>query len=132
MPGQPEEEHDPYTLTGGRFYRMMAPDNAVENGPIVVVSQTGGTIFPMFSKDTIEQVSIQTSVFDVFRNDASRASRVMRGLIAIYEYRALLIPDSALFISMKREGMQQEMIEDRTHVHILQNWMVSQHVPAWR
>ena len=125
-------ETDAYTLTEGRFYRMQAPDGAVKHGPVVVLSQAGGTISPMFSKDTIEMIVMQMSVFDEFKNDAKRATRVMKSLIGIYEYASILIPDSAVFVSMKREGMQTESIDDRTHVHIRQDWTVSQHVPAWR
>ena len=127
-----DEAWDAYTLTGGRFYRAQAPDAAVQEGPIVVVSQTGGNINAMFSKDTLEEVMLQMAVYDQFRNDASRASRVMKSLIAIFEYATFVIPAAEAFVCMRREGMQLESIEDRTHVQIVQNWMLTQHVPAWR
>jgi len=123
-------DRDAYTLTGGRFHRAQAPDPTVF--PCIVVVQVGGDIGEMFSGDSLESATIQTSIFAKFRNDASTASAIARSLIAIYNRCELAIPEDEEFVSMLREGLQRESIENSTHIHIAQDWAITRHIPKWR
>lgn len=121
---------DAYTLTAGRLHRTMAPANTTP--PYIVVMQIGGTIAEMFSGESIEDVSLQMSVYDEFRNDISRASAIMQSLIGIFNWCTLAIPGIDVYIRMRREGMQRELIEDQDYVHVSQDWFLERQVPAWR
>ena len=123
-------ERDAYTLTEGRFHRTQAPAPTVF--PCIVVVQIGGDIGEMFSGDSLESATIQMSVFTEFKNYASAASAIMRSLIAIYNRCELAIPEDEDFVSMMRAGTTRESVEDRTHIHIAQDWAVTRHIPKWR
>jgi len=123
-------DRDAYTLTAGRFHRTQAPSPTVY--PCIVVAQAGGDIGEMFSGDSLETATIQTSVFAEFGNDASPASAIMRSVIAIYNRCTLEIPEDEFFVSMLREGLQRESVENGTHIHIAQDWAVTRHIPKWR
>ena len=121
---------DAYTLTTGRIYRAAAPAGATV--PYIVVTQVGGSILEMFSRDSIESATIQMSVYDRFKNDASGASQIMQSLIHIFNWCALYIPSDETYIRMRREAMQKETVEDRTYIHIWQDWTAERQVPSWR
>ena len=121
---------DAYTLTGGRLYRTQAPAGA--DFPYIIVSNFGGIIHEMFSGEALEDINIQFSIYDKFRNDASNASAAMLSLIAIFNWCDLYIPGAQKFIRMRREGMQIEQSEELTHVHISQDFRVERQVPTWR
>ena len=123
-------ERDAYTLTGGRFHRTQAPAPTVF--PCIVAAQIGGSIGEMFSGDSLESVTIQTSVFAEFKNDASTASAIMRSLVAIFNRAELVIPEDEFFVSILREGLPRETVENRTHIHIAQDWAITRHIPKWR
>ena len=121
---------DAYTLTVGRLYRTQAPAGA--KFPYIVVTLVGGSIGEMFSGNALEDATVQMSVFDEFRNDASGASAIMQSLIAIFNWCELHVPAAETFIRMRREGLQQEVTEDQTHIHVFQDWLIERQVPAWR
>ena len=123
-------DRDAYTLTGGRFHRAQAPNPTVF--PCVVVAQIGGDIGEMFSGDSLETATIQTSIFAEFKNDASTASAIARSLIAIFNRAELAIPEDEYFVSILRDGLQRESVESRTHIHIAQDWAITRHIPKWR
>ena len=123
-------DHDAYTLTGGRFHRTQAPSPTVF--PCIVVAQIGGNIGEMFSGDSLETATIQTSVFAEFKNDATAASAIMRSLIAIFNRCELVIPEDEFFVSILRDGLQRESVESGTHIHIVQDWAITRHIPRWR
>ena len=121
-------EDDPYTLTDGRMHRTLAPAPTVF--PCIVVALIGGDIKEMFSGDSLDTAILQMSVFAEFGNDASTASAIMRRLIAIYNRCELWIPEDESYVAMIREGFQRESVEDRTHIHIAQDWAIVRHIPA--
>ena len=123
-------ETDAYTLTGGRLFRTMAPAGA--EFPYIVLAQIGGSISEMFSGDALEDALFQMSIFDVFINDISRASSITQSMIHIFNWAELYIPSDEIFIRMRREGLQRETVDERTHIHITQDWLIERHVPAWR
>ena len=121
---------DAYTLTAGRMYRTMAPARA--NFPLIILTQVGGVLLETFQDGALEDVSMQMSIFDKFPNDASRASGIMQSLVGIFDRCELFIPSEEIYVGMRREGLQREVIEDQTHIHISQDWLIMRHVPAWR
>ncbi len=121
---------DAFTLTDGRFYRSQAPVPTVF--PCIVIAQIGGSISEMFSLESLDDISLQMSVFAEYRNDTTLASKIMRSLIRIYNWKELTIPSGETFLRMRREGIQQEVVEDRTHIHIFQDWVLEVQVPTWR
>jgi len=123
-------DRDAYTLTGGRFHRAQAPSPTVF--PCIVAVQMGGSIGEMFSGDSLETATLQTSVFAEFKNDASTASAIMRSLAAIYNRCTLVIPEDEAFVSILREGLPRESVENGTHIHIAQDWAITRHIPKWR
>ena len=123
-------ERDAYTLTGGRLYRTQAPPGA--KFPYIIVSNFGGMIYEMFSGEALEDIDIQFSIYDKFRNDATNASATMLSLITIFNWCELYVPGAQTFIRMRREGMQIEQSEEMTHVHISQDFKLERLVPTWR
>jgi len=110
------------------LFRTQAPPGV--DFPIIVVQQTGGSINEMFSGESLDNISLQMSVFDEYRNDATRASKLMRNLVDIYNWQELPIPDADEFIRMKRDGLPTETIEDMSHIHIYQDWTLEHQVPT--
>ena len=123
-------DRDAYTLTGGRFHRAQAPSPTVF--PCIVLVQVGGDVGEMFSGDSLETATVQMSVFAEFRNDASAASAIMRSLVAIFNRCELAIPEDEFFVSMLREGLQRESVENGTHIHVAQDWAITRPIPKWR
>ena len=123
-------ERDAYTLTDGRFHRTLAPSPTVF--PCIVLSLVGGDIKEMFSGDSLDTAFIQMSVFAKFENDASGASAIMRSLIAIFNRSNLWIPEDECFVSILRNGYQREIVENRTHIHISQDWAIVRQIPIGR
>jgi len=118
---------DPYTYTDGRMHRVQAPSPT--KFPCIVVALVGGDVREMFSGDSLDTAILQMSLFAKFKNDVEEASAVMRRLIEIYNRCVLWIPGAETYVSMIREGYQREAIENRTHIHIAQDWAVVRHVP---
>jgi len=123
-------EQDAYTLTDGRLYRTQAPPGA--DFPYIVVSNVSGIVHEMFSGEALEDIDIQFSIYDKFRNDATTASAIMLSLIAVFNWCDLSISGAQDFIRMRREGMQREICEDMTHVHVSQDFKLERQVPTWR
>jgi len=122
--------NDAFTLTDGRLYRTQAP--AGPTFPCIVVTQVGGNVSEMFSGESLDDITLQMSVFAEYRNDATLASKIMKSLIEIYNWQELAIPSGEAFLRMRREGIQQEVIEDRSHIHVFQDWILEIQVPTWR